>query len=262
MQSRLAIAGSLAVPAAVAFIVAGVAPEALDPAWWPAALAGVVALVLVAVLRRNLVMLLVAGGLAALGAQSAGQARLMLDVATDAQTDGAFPFFDLTADPMPDPAPPYVSVQGYYRGGWTLDEYAVERGDMPDQSAPPVATLVPFTGSKAEIIELDAEGSAANGWTPLAPGTAIIVVRVAPGTALDQQSASVVRGKTEVLDPEILGTLVSVGGDGAEQARGVLVDTLAIPKPQDAWLELGLALIALGIAVGSAWVASAPREEI
>ncbi len=249
---RVALALSLAVPALVAWFAAGSMPGTIDDAWWVPASAGALALAWLVVLRRSWALMLVAGGLAALGAQTAGKASVMLDVSTDAATNGTFPFFDLRDGGIPEPVPPYVRVSGFVRGGWTLDEYAVERGDLPDQSAEPIAVLIPVTGTAAP----EATGEEPRG-NPIDAGVAVVVVRVKPKTVFDGRSPSVLQGKTEPLDPELLGTLVQVQGDPAE-LRGVLVDTLAVPSGQDAWLEIGLAAIALVVAMACAFVASTP----
>lgn len=252
MRIRVALALSLAVPALVAWFAAGAMPGAIADAWWVPASAGAVALVWLMVLRRSWALILVAGGLAALGAQSAGKASVMLDVSTDAATDGAFPFFDLRDGGIPEPVPPYVRVSGFVRDGWTLDEYAVERGDLPDQSKQPIAVLIPVTGSPPpEPTDDTPRGN------PIEAGAAVVVVRVKPKTAFDGQTPSVLQGKTETLDPELLGTLVQIQGDPGE-LRGVLVDTLAVPSSGDAWLELGLAAIALVMAMVCGFVAAAP----
>lgn len=249
---RVALALSLAVPALVAWIAAGTMPGTIADAWWVPASAGVVALVWLVVLRRSWALMLVAGGLAALGAQTAGKASVMLDVSTDAATNGTFPFFDLRDGGIPEPVPPYVRVSGFVRSGWTLDEYAVERGDLPDQSAEPIAVLIPVTGTAAT----EAAGEEPRG-NPIDAGTAVVVVRVKPKTAFDGRTPSVLQGKTEPLDPELLGTLVQVQGDPGD-IRGVLVDTLAVPSGQDAWLEIGLAAIALVVAMACGFIAAAP----
>ena len=258
MRIRVALALSLAVPALVVWFIAGASPGLVSDAWWVPATAGAVALLWLAVLRRSVVLLLVAGGLAALGAQTAAKARVMLDVSTDAATEGAFPFYDLRDGGISEPIPPYVRVSGYVRSGWTLDEYAVERGDLPDQSAAPIAVLIPVTGSPpAEPPEGEEPPAKGN---PIQPGEAVVVVRVAPNAAFESRTPTALQGKTEPLDPELLGTLVQVQGDD-RALRGVLVNTLAIPARKDAWLELGLAAIALVVAMACGFVAAAPAPE-
>ncbi len=252
MRIRVALALSLAVPALVAWIAAGSVPGAVTGAWWVPAAAGGVAVLWLAWLRRSVVLLLVAGGLAALGAQTAATARVMVDVSTDAATEGEFPFYDLRDGGIPEPVPPYVRVSGFVRSGWTLDEYAVARGDLPDQSAEPIAVLIPVTGSPAA-------GDQTKG-SLVTPGESIVVVRVPPKAAFDGNTPTALQGKTDTLDPELLRTLVQVQGD-VGQIRAVLVDTLAIPSRQDAWLELGLAAIALLVAMACGFVAAAPSPE-
>ena len=254
MRMRVALALSLAVPALVVWIVAGVSPGSVTDAWWVPAAAATVAVAWLAWLRRSVVLLLVAAGLAALGTQTIAGARVMLDVSADASTDDALPFFDLRDGGIPEPVPPYARVSGFVRSGWTLDEYAVERGDLPDQSAQPIAVLMPVTGSAPQGNTAGKEGN------PIEPGDAVVVVRVAPNAVFDRDTPSTVQGKTEPLDPDLLTTLVQVKGD-AGQLRGVLVDTLAVPKRQDAWLEFGLAAIALLVAMACGFVGAAPTPK-
>ncbi len=250
VRIRVPLVLSLALPALIAWVAAGVDPGSVVEAWWVPAAGAAVALLWLAVLRRSVVLLLVAGGLAALGAQSSAKVRAMLEVAND----GGLPFYDLRGGGIPDPAPPYVRVSGFVRAGWTLDEYAVEAGAIPDQSADPVAVLVPVVGSAAVPLE---DGASDHGHR-IEPGVAVVVARVAPSAVFDGSQPTTLDGKTEPLDPELLATLVQVQGDPA-QLRGVLVDTLAIPSRQDAWLELGLALIAVLVAMLCGFMASAPR---
>ncbi len=257
---RLLIAAAAALPAVVMFVVVGLSPGIAERMWWPPAAAAGLALGMLLLLRRNVVLILLTGGLGALAAQSAAEGRAMLDVATVAHPDGALPFFDLRETSLPTPAPPYVAVRGHYRGGWTLDEYAVRPGQLPDQSSDPGAVLVPFTATRDAVIEIGSGQLTAS--SPPKPGTTIVVARVGPRTPLEGTDPVVLRGKTSPLEPELMETLVQVTGANASDARGVLVDTLAVPTLRDAWLELGLALIALCIAIASAWFAAAPRGPV
>ncbi|MGH1341346.1 MAG: hypothetical protein ACRBN8_07345 [Nannocystales bacterium] len=257
MRMRVALALSLALPALVTWIAVGFAPGAVVGAWWVPAGAAAVALLWLLALRRSVILLVVAGGLAALGAQTSAKARAMLDVASDAATEGALPFYDLRSGGIPEPVPPYARVSGFVRSGWTLDEYAVERGELPDQSASPIAVLVPVVGAPAAVSEGDEAQTQGH---KVEPGVAIVVARVAPSATFVPSQPSSLDGKTEPLDPDILATLVQVQGDPA-QLHGVLLDTLAIPSPQDAWLELGLGLIALLVAMACGFVAAAPTPE-
>lgn len=238
-----------AVPAVLAFSLAQFAPELIEYAWWPPALGLVVAFVLGFVLRRNYVLVLFAAGLAGLAARSAGQGRLMLGLAIEAEADDAFPTFDLANTGLPDPPPPFATVHGYFRDGWTLDEYAVEHGKLPDQSSTPGAILVPFVGRDEDTIDLSER-----------QGVSIIVARVAPNIVTPKHQRTTLSGRTSALAPDILQTLVVVqGGDG--NTRGILIDTLAIPTPREAWIELGLAFAALLTACGAAFFASAAPPE-
>ncbi|MBV1857886.1 MAG: hypothetical protein KUG77_05695 [Nannocystaceae bacterium] len=252
MRMRVALALSLALPALVAWVAVGMDPGLMAGAWWVPAAAAVVALLWLCVLRRSVVLLVVAGGLAALGAHSSAKARAMLDVASA----GDFPFYDLRSGGIPDPVPPYARVSGFVRSGWTLDEYAVEPGELPDQSADPIAVLIPVVGAPAVAHEDDAQPKG----NAIEPGVAVVVARVSPSALFDASQPTSLEGKTEPLDPDLLGTLVQVQGDPA-QIHGVLLDTLAVPSRQDAWLELGLGFIALLTAMVCGFVAAAPRSE-
>lgn len=256
VRIRVALALSLALPALIAWVAVGIDPGSFADAWWVPAAGAAVALLWLCVLRRSFVLLLVAGGLAALGAQTSATARAMLDVASDATTEGAVPSYDLRSGGIPEPVPPYVRVHGFVRSGWTLDEYAVERGGLPDQSSPPAAVLVPVVGAPAVELEDGAQSER----NPIEPGVAVVVARVAPSATFEHSQPTSLYGKTEPLDPDVLATLVQVQGDPA-QLHGVLLDTLAIPSRQDAWLELGLAFIALLVAMICGFVAAAPRPE-
>lgn len=256
VRMRVALALSLALPALIAWVAVGVDPGSVVDAWWLPAAGAVVALIWLLALRRSVVLLVVAGGLAALSAQTSANARAMMDVASDAAAEGALPFYDLRSGGIPEPIPPYARVSGFVRSGWTLDEYAVERGELPDQSAAPIAVLVPVVGTPAVVAEDDAP----SGGNPIEPGVAVVVARVAPSATFVRTQPTSLNGKTEPLDPDILATLVQVQGDPA-QLHGVLLDTLAVPSRQDAWLELGLGLIALVVAMICGFVAAAPRSE-
>ncbi len=253
---RIALALSLALPALLAWVAAGADPGSVVDAWWVPASAAAVALLWLVMLRRSVVLLLVAGGLSALGAQTTAKARAMLDVASDAETDGAFPFYDLRSGGIPQPIPPYARVSGFVRAGWTLDEYAVERGELPDQSAAPIAVLVPVVGTPALVPENEASDQG----NPIEAGVAVVVARVAPSATFERSQPTSLDGKTEPLDPELLATLVQVQGDPA-QIHGVLLDTLAVPSHQDAWLEFGLGLIALAVAMSCGFAAAASRSK-
>lgn len=256
MRIRVALALSLAVPVLIAWVAVGIAPGFATDASWVPATGATVALLWLFALRRSFVLLIVAGGLAALGAQTTAKARAMLEVASDAATEGALPFYDLRSGGIPEPVPPYVRVSGFVRSGWTLDEYAVERGGLPDQSSPPAAVLVPVIGTPAVSLEAGAQSER----NLIEPGVAVVVARVAPSATFEHSQPTSLYGKTESLDPDVLATLIQVQGDPA-QIHGVLLDTLAIPSRQDAWLELGLAFIALLVAMICGFVAAAPHPE-
>lgn len=139
----------------------------------------------------------------------------------------AWPEIDLATEPMPATPPRYVSVTGVLRDGFVLAEYDVAPGKIPDQSRPADAVLVPMTGSADAKVVLEG---------------AVVIARV---RARDQSSLGRVtlRGRTEPLAPELLLTVVDLGGADAHDVPGVLLDTLAIPEPREAWTAIAIAAL-------------------
>jgi len=80
---------------------------------------------------------------------------------------------------------------------------------------------------------------------------AVVVARV---RAREQSDGAVtVRGRTEPLAPQLLSTLVDLSGGDAREVSGVLVDTLVVPTPREAWLAIVIAaLLVLGSAIAYA----------
>jgi hypothetical protein len=67
------------------------------------------------------------------------------------------------------------------------------------------------------------------------------------------------RGRTEPLAPELLLTVVDLGGADAHDVPGVLLDTLAIPEPREAWTAIAIAaLLVVAAALAYALARRAP----
>lgn len=139
-----------------------------------------------------------------------------------------------------------VAVTGFFRDEWTMAEYAVAEGALPQQDAPAEALLVPLLGVE--------EGAAAL-------RGAVIVVRVRPG---QEKAAGVqtVHGRARGLEPEILAAFVQASGVAAPAGiEGVLVDAVGergAGGGARVWLRAGLvalamigALVCLGLAARS-----------
>lgn len=191
-------------------------------------------------------------GLALIGVALAAVSTLVGQVAHDllpvTGIGGSIVEVDLRETTFPDDAPRFARVQGYFRDQWLLDEYAVAEGSRPDQSKAAAAVLVPFVGTQAEVVALDGP---------------VVVARV-PADAPRATQVATIEGRVEPLPDALLGTLVAVvapGGSGVE-VRGVLVDTLQMPSPSEAWTRVLLWLLLAGGGVGALWVAagSARRE--
>lgn len=145
----------------------------------------------------------------------------------------AWPHFDLEHDAMPASPPPYVEVTGVLRDGWILGEYAVAEGDVPDQSRPADAVLIPLTPTADATILLRG---------------AVVVARVRADVPRSTAKVTL-RGRTEPLPAELATTLVDLSGAQAADVRAVLVDTLRVPSSGEAWTAI---LLALGLVVGTA----------
>jgi hypothetical protein len=230
---RILVSGLAAVPWAVAWIASGVRPDLAESPWPVAIAAGVPAIAVLAWQRRQIVLFVVAFALAGVAGYAGGHARVLWDVGDE---DG-WPRYDLTQAPLPEELPGYVALVGYYHDDLKLREYAVEDGDLPKQSERAEAVLVPFVGDR-EALGL--------------PGR-IVIARVDADELVQAASPRTIRGKVEPVDPELLGTLVH-GGAGAD---GILVDTLNKPTPRALWTNLAIAGIAVLIAFGCLWFATA-----
>ena len=146
----------------------------------------------------------------------------------------AAPTVDLTEAAMPSPAPAAVTVSGFFRQGWILDEYAVEPGQRPDQSTEAAAVLVPFVGQTGDVLQLTGP---------------IVIARVEPARSR-MTGKQTITGTTSPAPAEILEVLVQVTGvDNPAKIEGVIVDTLARPKAGRPWLQLLLSVVAAIAAV-------------
>lgn len=168
-------------------------------------------------------------GLGAASVLAASQARNLVDTAFGRDR---WPSYDLATTAMPTSPPPYVAVTGILRDGWILGEYAVADGALPDQSKPAPAVLVPMAPSLDDTVRL---------------AGALVVARVA-GDAVRTTERVTLYGRTEPLPHAIAVTLVDLAGAPSEGIVGVLVDTLRVPTPREAWTAVALAI---GLVVGT-----------
>jgi hypothetical protein len=142
----------------------------------------------------------------------------------------AWPSFDLATEPMPASPPRWIAVTGVLRDGFVLAEYGVADGGIPDQSKPADAVLVPMTASSDASVKLEG---------------AIVVARVKSSAVTS--GLVTLRGRTDRLPPELIATIVDLGGGDAREVPGVLVDTLVVPAPREAWTAIGvLVLLVIG----------------
>ncbi|HWB75586.1 MAG TPA: hypothetical protein VG755_11545 [Nannocystaceae bacterium] len=218
-----------AIPAAIAVVLAPVGLLVLVPV----AVAVLCAFVARPHAGRTRVWLF-AMALAAVATLAGTRARELVDAT---MRQDAWPTFELAKTPMPASPPRWVAVTGVLRDGFVLAEYGVPDGGIPDQSKPAEAVLVPMTGSSDPSVQLEG---------------AIVVARVKSGA---QPSGTVtLRGRTDRLPPELLATLVDLGGGDARDVPGVLLDTLAVPAPREAWIAIAvLALLVIGSTVAYAY---------
>ncbi len=252
----IGIIGTLAIVAAVGPAAVALAVPAL--ARWPwamPALAGGLGLGILVFRPRAWGLGLLGTAMAILAAQLGGPARNLLDVTADLDAD-SWPTYDLTQEGFPPSSPDFVAVRGFFRPAWTLDEYGVPTGEHPDQAVPPRAVLVPMLGvGPGTRAETEAEAGAGAPDETVALDGAVVIARVAPGRA-EQGGIQMVRGKTEPVPPDVLGTLVRLGpqlqpGD----LDAVLVDSLATPARRDALVGTGLTLLCMliaGVCMGGA----------
>lgn len=147
---------------------------------------------------------------------------------------------DLRTDAVPPTLEGPVAVTGLLREEWTLAEYAVPQGALPDQDAPAEAILVPLLGVE--------EG-------PVPLRDAVVVVRIRPGTE-HAPGPRTLRGLAQPLDPELLSAFVQASGvEPPPGLRGVLVDAID-QHPSPPWLRgLLVALASLGALV-CLWIAA------
>lgn len=182
----------------------------------------------VAVTRRALWWL----GLALCTASVLAAARARA-IAEPALLSDRWPSYDLEHDAVPGTPAPYIEVTGVLRDGWILGEYAVAEGDVPDQSRPADAVLVPVTANTDSTIVLRG---------------AIVVARVRAEVPRTTNEVTL-RGRTEPLPKELATTLVDLSGGSAAQVPAVLLDTLRVPTSSEAWTAI---VLALGLAIGTA----------
>lgn len=215
-------------PAALAAVVGPLPPAS----WLVAALALPLGLVTRPRTRGAWGPWIVGVVLAVVAALAAGRARGLAEVGA-----ADWPAVDLAVAAMPTPPPEYVAVTGVLRAGIVLDEYDVPQGAIPDQSQPAKAVLVPLAPSDDPEVAMRGP---------------LVVVRVRASEAAPS-GRSTWRGRTEVLPPELLATLLDLAGAGDRPTDGVLVDTLRVPGPREAWTAGAVAaLLALLAAIAHA----------
>jgi hypothetical protein len=216
----------LALVAGLAPALAALAPVSPSARMWVVVGLGMgLGIVVQAILRQRFGAVLLGSVLAT----SAGLLSLEAHrrVAETAALEAA-PIVDLTTGAMPRPAPAAVTVRGYFRNGWQLDEYAVEDGARPDQSQAAKAVLVPFVGTTDDVIALDGP---------------VVLARVEPARA-KMTGLQTIEGTTTPADAELLGVLVQVAGvDDPAHVEGVIVDTLSRPPRKRPWVQLFLATL-------------------
>lgn len=143
-------------------------------------------------------------------------------------------------DPPPGLRGPVV-VSGFFREEWTMAEFAVAEGALPQQDGPAEAVLVPLLGVEEGAVPLR---------------EAVIVARVRPGREA-ATGVQTVHGRARALEPEILSALVMASGvEAPSGVVGVLVDAAAEEERSPGWVfgaVAGLAvvgaLVCLGVAV-------------
>lgn len=236
---RLAMSMLACLPALLGWVLADLQPD-WAMSWWPYATVSLVTVATIWALRRGPWHLLaLAATLATLGGHHSAQAQRSFAALRSPIV------IDLAAgQTMPEPPPPYVVVRGYYRSAWTLDEYAVAAGELPNQSTQAKAVLVPFVGAPADVIELEG---------------AIVVARVGPRVSIDQNGPQngpqTIRGKVEPLAPALQRTLVQIAGSN-QAAPGYVVDTLSRPTATEAWTKLLLVVVVNLLGVACLWFAT------
>lgn len=215
------------------------AAESAAP-WWPIAIVPAVAWLARPVGKPGRGTWMFAMLLAAVSVLAATRARQLANAGLG---HDAWPTIDLATTPMPEHPPQYVAVTGILRDGWVLGEYAVAEGDVPDQSRPADAVLVPMTGTLDNAVQLEG---------------ALVVARVRADVPRTTDRVTLF-GRTEPLPQELAVTLVDLAGDASAGVVGVLVDTLHVPSRREAWTAIGL-LVAL--AGGSAIAFGLARREV
>lgn len=223
------VARAIALLAALAPALVGLSPlDDVSSACVVVATGVGLALVVVLVGGRRSGAIVVGGAALAIAAGLlTAEARRRFDEAS--AREGA-PSYDLRTATLPDPAPAWVELHGFFHDGFVLDEYAVADGDRPDQSRPAEAVLVPFAGTDEGVATLDGP---------------IVIARVEPARAR-LTGPQTIRGRTRPASPEILAVLVRVEGVGdPARVRGVIVDTLEEgPRRGLPWIHAVLAAIA------------------
>ena len=156
------------------------------------------------------------------------------------------PFYDLTQGPLPDDAAGRVRVRGHLLAEPKLDEYAVEKGGMPDQNSPPLAVVRLFLPTAEFAIPSEGRYLAAR-------------VLVAQGSER-QNGADVVEGTLRPLPPELIEPIFGGQSPPPESREGWLLDAGDQVSAQDVYLDVALAFVAALLALMS-WRSAFGRED-
>jgi hypothetical protein len=165
-----------------------------------------------------------------------------------AQVNGAseVPFYDLTEGPLPDEATGRVRVRGHLLAEPKLDEYAVEKGGMPDQNSPPLAVVRLFLPTAEFAIPNEGRYLAAR-------------VLVAQGSER-QSGADVVEGTLRPLPPELIAPIFGGQTPPPESQEGWLLDGGDQVSAQDVYVDIALAFLA-GLLALMSWRSAFGRPE-
>lgn len=222
-----------------------------EQAWLGPTIAAALALPVVLAAKQARTQALLGAALAALAAGATPELPEMLAITRDEQQ---LVIHDLREGPLPAEQRGYVTVRGFLRSDWQVDEYRVERGQRPDQNEQADAVLVPLLGTNAAVIEVEG-----------AELQRVIVARVSPAQ-LGVRSLVTLRGRLGPVSPEIVDSLFAVQVDekGLASATGlrpeaVLLDTLEVPTRGQAITRLALALASALLGFGLLWL-SVPRK--
>lgn len=206
--------------------------RALPEPWVGAALAFACALPIAWRFVEQRVQALLGAALAGLAALLAPQLPPVLRATASLDE---LPLHDLREAPLDAAAGEWVSVRGYLRNEWTLDEYRVAKGERPDQNSQAPAVIVPLLGTEAEQVD--------------ASTGIVLVARVTPELAA-RGGLHTLRGHVVEVSPQIVETLFLLPEGVDARGRARMLDTFDLPTPSEAYTQLGLLVAALLLGSG------------